>query len=457
MSTSAIYLELIEREKVQQSTSVDASSNAQINTALAAVKTDYDLQMLHATIKTSSAVSSDFAPTDDQIPDWFNDDTDLPYYDPSNPKYSLLGKLREMLEFIKLHPGNTKAPQMLMQYISKLETANPKLAETLLNTSFEGSSLIDNLISLQIQMKFFYSGDTHLDQSGFFDELLNMFKGDSSLYAQAESSIQNWRDKWSSFVTSNTDSSGKPIWTYEQYQQLAKMYFDGFNPSSTVSQYNKLIFDAMESQYGKYSVAELFALVMSNLDGDTFDDVGSYGSTADWMKKRTTDINDLLSQWTAGDFDESKSISFIDAIKDELWKFNSPEGDGPGADIDGSIGTKGFLNMETTYKDSTGKAYTINDLYTMAKNGDATAKTELATTLQSWSMPSDPSKTVPTQFTQIQNYFKTATSALSDQSQTITTQLQKLTNDEQSYDNIENKSLSDYMDLINAILKKTAE
>ena len=426
---------------------------------LMAVKIDQDTRMLNASVAASaSMINANFAPTDDTLPDWFNDDTNLSYYEALDPKHGLLGKLMAMIKFMEANPGNLKAPQVLMSFLQKLDQANPALAETLLNATVNGTTLIDALISSQIKAEFFNSGNLDLDKSGFFEQLSDMFKDDAPLYAQATASIANWHNKWQDFVDANT-KDGQPIMSYDEYSQIATMFFDNFNLSSWFQTFaNQEMFQQMLKTAGPYGAALLLALLMNSLDQDKFDTVGYYGNAASWMKRRTTDVAALADLWNKGQWTEDSAMDFIQKIKAFLFKMNDPKADSIAADIDAALGEKtGLLSMQYTDNSTTPPTtYKIEDLYEKALGGDAASKTLLCNALKSWSMPSDPTQTVPTQFTQIEGFFKTATSDFSDQSQTITTALQKITSDEQAYDGIEGKSLSNWIDLINDIIKKFA-
>ena len=405
-----------------------------------------------------------FPDTGDEVDDsWFNDNIDLPYWDPTDSKHSLLGKLMAMIQFMTQNPGNLKAPQALMQFISKLEKANPALARTLLNEKMTiidpitgkatSMTLLAALISSQIVAKYYFEQKVRPlpdDFKDFFNQLTNMFSGDPYFYKQAQDEIARWSDpnNWMSFLIKHS-KDGKPDMSWEDYKQAGTMFFDKFSLSHWFRTFaNKELVNQMMKIAGPYGAQLLLALLMNYMDGQKVDTVGFYGNNAAWMKKRTTEIADLTDLWNKGNFTADSATDFIKQIKAFLAKLQDPKADGIRDTVSKAL--ENLLSMKWGDK-------SLNDWFKDANSTNPATKAigmeMLKTALNGWNMPPDPKTPPPQQFTQIEGYFKTSTSAFSDQSQTITTALQKVTADEQAYDGIMGKSLTDLLTLINDIIK----
>jgi hypothetical protein len=311
----------------------------------------------------------------------------------------------------------------------------------------------------------------HFDPNGsdgtWLNSLADWFQGDSTLHQQAADAITSFRDHqhYQEFVNSNKTADGKILFSYDDELQMAMMSLDGFNPSAALKQINQQIEKKLEGIFGAMNPEELLAYILCYIDGSTFDQVGFLGNDVEWMKKRTSEMNGLLSQWTSGHFDANSAKSFIETIHSSLWKYNNPNGD----EIVGQIMTaidKDFLKMPTTYYASKGTPLppplTVDQLYSTngnvydSKGNSVDAQTALATQLNNWNLPSNPGDTVPPQYTTIQNSFKTATTATTDQGNQIGLQEQNATSNEQAYDNIENNILKMTVDFMTDIARRFA-
>lgn len=390
------------------------------------------------------------------LPPWFNGDIPNDYNNfYGDPNDSIEGKLRHMIQYMRAHPGNLAAQQKFLEYVANLAkagefTSHPQLLKMIQDVSVGGKSIVEEAIDILIE-KGFYDGGGEDGMKDEIQKLRQMFAGAGEPFStEVGHALDDWERRMPDFVKKNTDpDTGKPYLTDPDLYNAVLSgiwgnFLEGFDHNSwekdtRMSMYNEIIKECQNPL-----VAAMILLAMLS-ESDDANDISGLGDTSGWLSDKSNDISDILSGFKHFDSPEDAK-KWIDEINKLLFEADhDPRAGGLKELLDSNLGD-GILNTPTTYKDADGNPLTINQLangYDDSTGHHGPQLDKLQKSLNSMMPGSDPSQPVPSQYQTILNHLNSAGAAVSDQSQTVTTQVGQISKMMQAMENFLNKVLND--------------
>lgn len=442
----------------------DSQNNESTGIATAALlvqKNELDSQILTQLVNASSSVSEtpSLGSAAGSLPSWFNDLIPQDIINAFNSfGKDVFSKLYLMLDWMKANPSNTTAPFVFLSFVSNLCKDPKKYAEILklLNdkTLSNGSiSILQSIVALVVKQAY-VKNKGNVDQ--VLKDLSEMFPKDDAISNAIKTQIASLKEmiKYKGFKDldqyfNNPDAFdvvASGLWG----NALKNINILGWKRIARLQAVDNII-----GQYKGNPLLMLMVLICMLSDASTANEISGYGASSSYMEKCTKKVADFINRWKAGFTSEDSAKKFIKDMKDFIDEVdNNPIVEQIKAQLKSQF--KNILDEKYSYtipdpKDSTKTipiSESLNDLYTKAMNGDAESSKRLFEALKSFhTLPTptkeNPNPTFPAAYQSIFDSLKSATSIVSDVSQTITMKMQQLTNQNQVNNNMLNKFLND--------------
>ncbi len=326
-------------------------------------------------------------PEDGGLPNWFNQDvpdnvTSKDMLDPFKyPGHDVSTKLYRMIEWMQDNPSNKTAPQMFLLFLSKLDKPGgvfskyPDLLNQVMSIKSNGDagglSIITEILQVQAQQNYFDGGNKDTYEN-FIKSLFpgNGKSGGDPLHDAVQDSFTMIDGSWAAFLKQYQGTDGKPIYTEDQFNIIASGAWGNFIASADIHHtaseggWKSHMMKSMIDQLSKKEIFKsnplllLMLLIMLTSDASTSDEVGGYGATSNWLKKRTGDMSTITSQWGTKFASGDDAHAWMNKL--EMLKFRvdySPMAKGIKSQIDSQIGS--ILNTQAV--NSTGQPMFMAD------------------------------------------------------------------------------------------------